>query len=100
MDAITREDTGAGFWGLSAVTDNVIRFCAMRVEREWLNAKALAQYLGVAEMTLHRWRKGYTDTKGRFHEPVEGFPQPSIGIGNPLWKRSEIDEFLSSKKAA
>lgn len=89
MERFTDEDFGAGSWTRLAANDNIY-FCAAIVAPEYLNAKGLSQYLGISEMTLHRWRKGYRDPHGKWHEPVAGFPQPSIGIGNPVQKLGSL----------
>jgi predicted DNA-binding transcriptional regulator AlpA len=103
LETLITNDVAAGFWARSG--NMMSRSCAAMVtEREYLNGKALCQYLGVSEMTLHRWRFGYTVKRRgvvvKTVLPVDGFPRPAVGFGNPLWSRTEIDAFLLSRKAA
>lgn len=83
--------------------DNVL-FCAAKftVESDWLNGVTLAEYLHVAPMTLHRWRFGYTDPKGRWHEPVANFPKPYRFGGPkspPVWKKTDIDAWREEQRS-
>jgi hypothetical protein len=76
--------------------DNV-RFCAARaVEREWFTQKAVADYLGVKVMTVWRYEHGYTDERGNFHPPREGFPKPSTALGRKMWRKADLVAFMAS----
>ncbi|TDQ17858.1 hypothetical protein DEV91_12715 [Phyllobacterium brassicacearum] len=70
------------------------------VEREWFTQKAVADYLGVKVMSVWRYEHGYTDERGKYHPPLEGFPKPSTALGRKLWRKVDLDVFMASRTVA
>jgi hypothetical protein len=88
---------------MSAILHNLVLYAKFNPQAEFLNGKQTAVHLGISTMQLHRLRFGYTDPKGRWHEPVADFPKPYRFAGpesNPLWKLSELDLWAKSRQEA
>lgn len=57
----------------------------------YLDAADTRRYVGdVTDMTIWRW----------LHNATLNFPQPSVINGRRYWRKSELDEFLESRKRA
>ena len=54
----------------------------------------LPHYLGVGVMTVWRYEHGYTDERGKYHPPLEGFPKPSMAFGHKRWRKGRSSRVL------
>ncbi|PSH58406.1 hypothetical protein CU100_12430 [Phyllobacterium endophyticum] len=70
------------------------------MEREWLTQKEVANYIGVKVMTVWRYEHGYTDERGQYHPPRDGYPKASTALGRKKWRKADIEAFMASQIAA
>lgn len=64
----------------------------------YLTRRQLRSLLGgISDMTLHRWRFGYTDKASNYHPPLSAFPKPILVGSHPMWCKSEMIAWLRSR---
>jgi predicted DNA-binding transcriptional regulator AlpA len=73
-----------------APTDPVAMLAAMLNGDRWLNAEACAIFVGAVSTRAFLERIACKP----------GFPKPNRATGRPVWKRSEVDEWMERTRSS